>query len=55
MSSYDHRAGTPPRNSSRPVEVRRCSIRSRRAAGAFGRHGDLEPAARRGHPVQASR
>jgi len=55
VSSYDRKVGMPPRNSSQPADVRRCSIRSRRAAGAFGRGTEAEPAARRGRPVQVSR
>jgi hypothetical protein len=55
VSSHDRRVGMPPRNRSEIADVRRCSIRSRRAAGAFGRGTDAEPAARRGRPVQIAR
>ncbi len=45
----------PPRNRSQLADIRRCSIRSRRAAGAFGRGADAEPAVRRGRPVHLTR
>jgi len=53
MTSHDRRVGLPPRNRPQALDIRRCSIRSRRAAGAFGRGAESEPAQRRGRPVQA--
>jgi len=53
VTSHDRRVGLPPRNRSLAAQIRRCSIRSRRAAGAFGQGGESEPAARRGRRVQA--
>ncbi len=55
VSLHDRRVGMPPQNRSQAVDIRRCSIRSRRAAGAFGQSPDFEPAERRGRPVQAGR
>ncbi|MDQ6692675.1 MAG: hypothetical protein M3Z13_07905 [Candidatus Dormibacteraeota bacterium] len=53
MSWKGRPVGVPRREARDLTSIRRCSLRSRRAAGAFGREHEFEPAERRGRPTHA--